>query len=282
MRKLSHNKKRNLGLTYEFLTREVAHAAVRKDSARAATALGILGGHLSEGSLLHPELSLHRQVIGTRGVSERLARRIVDELKAAGVRNSVRREIHERAKSDLVHEMNRGLGRDVFDRYRVPDYTAHASIGILLSRGVNGQLDEGIEVARVEEHLVSFLTAEAVGPVRYDPDASLYAYRTAMGLFEREFGHELSAPQSELIREYVRVTLGGNPAPFERAFERQRASLREVLRARRADEVFATDPEMAGRLDEAISGLEGLRPSPNDETVERLMLYHNLQREIES
>jgi hypothetical protein len=31
MRKLSHNKKRNVGLVYEFLTREVAASAVAKD-----------------------------------------------------------------------------------------------------------------------------------------------------------------------------------------------------------------------------------------------------------
>jgi len=282
MRKLSHNKKRNLGLVYEFLTREVAEAAVARDSSRGAAALAIISEHLSEGRPLYPELSLHRQVIGTRGVSRELARRIVDELKAAGIRSHSRRSLIERAKSELIHEMNRTLGRDVFDRYRIPDYTAHASIGILLSRGLGGRLEEGIELARIEEHLVSYMTGEATGASHYDREATLYAYRTALTLFEREVGRELTAPQSELLREYVRVSLGGNPAPFERTFERQRRSLREVLRARRSDEVFATDPDMAARLDEALAGLDSLPARPDDESVERLMLYHNLQREIES
>lgn len=281
MRKLSHNKKRNVGLVYEFLTREVTQSVVARDSKRAATACGVLAGHLSEGSPLFPELSLHRQVVVTRGVSERLARRVIDELKAAGIRTSARRPAIEQAKSDLIHEMNHRLGRDIFDRYRVPDYTAHASIGILLARGLNGQLDEGVELAKVEDHLIGYLMAEAGQPVRYDPDATLYAYRTAVGLFEREFGRELSGPQSELLREYVRVSLGGNPAPFQRAFERQRSSLREVLRARRADEVFSTDAEMSTRLDEAISELSTMPSSPTDESVERMMLFHNLQHEIE-
>jgi hypothetical protein len=78
------------------------------------------------------------------------------------------------------------------------------------------------------------------------------------------------------------VSLGGNPAPFERVFERQRAALRTVLRARRVDEVFSTDSEMAGRLDEALSSLESLPTRPDDESVERMMLYHNLKAEIES
>ncbi len=281
MQKLSHRKKRNIGLVYEFLSREVAAAVVSRDNYRASRALAIVSEHLSEGSCLFPGLSLHRQVMGTRGVSERLARRIVDELKAAGIRGAATRPLIESAKSSLIHAMNRTLGRDVFDRFRIPDYTAHASIGILLGRGFDGRIDEGIEFTRVEEHLVGFLTSPS-SPVRYDPDASLYAYRTAVGLFERQFGRELLPAQADLLREYVRVTLGGNPAPFERTFERQRTLLRDVLRARRVDEVFRSDPEMSRRLDEAIEDLSGLTASAHDETVERLMMYHNLMMEIES
>ena len=282
MRKLSHNKKRNLGLVYELLTREVADSVVAKDSKRAAAACGVLSGHLSEGCALFPELSLHRQVIGTRGASERLARRVVDELKAAGIRGAVRRPLIERAKTDLIHEMNHRFGRDIFDRYRIPDYTAHASVGILLARGLNGQLDEGVELAKIEDHLIGYMMSEASTPVGYDRDATLYAYRTAVGLFEKEFGRELTGAQSELLREYVRVSLGGNPAPFQRTFERQRTTLREVLKARRADEVFKADADMSKRLDEAISELSGLPAAPTDESVERMMLFHNLHASIDS
>lgn len=282
MRKLSHNKKRNVGLVYEFLTREVTNAVVAKQPTRAASALDIMQEHLSEGCPLHSELSLHRQVMETRGVSERLARRIVDELKAAGIRGSAHRVIREKAKSELIHEMNRTLGRDIFDRFRIPNYTAHASVGIILNRGLDARLDEGVELARVEDHLVEFLTSPTTPGIQYDPDASLYAYRTAVGLFEQEFGHELTPPQSELLREYVRVSLGGHPAPFERTFEKQRASLREVLRARRADEVFTSDSEMSKKLDEAIKDLENIGPTLTEEAVEKLLLFHNLQAEIES
>lgn len=281
MPKLSHNKKRNVGLVYEFLSREVASAAVSRDSSRGARALSVVSEHLSEGSELFPELSLHRQVMATRGVSERLARRIVDELKAAGIRSANNRSLIESAKSALIHDMNRSIGRDIFDRFRVPDYTAHASVGILIGRGLDGRLDEGVELARVEDHLIGFLTTE-VAAQHYDPSASLYAYKTAVGLFEQQFGRELLPAQAELLREYVRVSLGGNPAPFERTFERQRLKLRDVLRARRVDEVFKADPEMSKRLDEAISDLSTLPVRVDDEPVERLMLYHNLQREIES
>jgi len=282
MQKLSHRKKRNLGLVYEFLTREVTTAVVGGAKNRAAAALDIMAEHLSEGCPLYPELSLHRQVMGTRGVSERLARRIVDELKAAGIRSSAQRSTLEAAKTSLIHEMNKTLGQDVFDRYRIPNYTAHASIGILMNRGLDGRMDEGVELARVEDHLMGFLTSVAESGPQYDPDASLYAYRTAVNLFEQEYGKELSQPQSDLLREYVKVSLGGNAAPFERMFEKQRTNLREVLRARRSDDAFTSDADMAKRLDEAILEIESLLPDQTDESVEQLLLFHNLKMEIES
>jgi hypothetical protein len=280
MRKLSHNKRRNVGLVYEFLSRVVTEAVMAKDQSRTAAALAIVSEHLAEGCPLYSELSLHRQVMETKGVSERLARRIVDELKAAGVRTSAARPILERAKTELIHEMNRALGREVFDRYRIPDYTAHASVSILMTRGMSGRIDEGVDLARVEDHLLEYLTRPASEAVRYDPDASLYAYKTAVGLFEQEFGRELTSAQAELLQEYVRVSLGGNPAPFERTFERQRRHLHEALRTRRTDDVFRDDAEMATRLDEALAELDGLRPSVDDEAVESLLLFHNLHREV--
>lgn len=282
MRKLSHNKKRNVGLVYEFLTREITDSVVGRDPRRGGRALQIVSEHLAEGSVLHTELSLHRSVMETRGVSERLAKRIVDELKAAGIRSSSRRAIIEKAKSDLIHEMNHNLGRDIFDRYRIPDYTAHASVSILMSRGLGGRLDEGVELARVEDHLVEFLTTPANEAMRYDPDRSLYAYKTATGLFEQQYGRELGAEQSELLREYVKVSLGGNPAPFQRVFDKQRRALSTVLRARRVDEVFKSDQDMGKRLDEAITELDSLPNIIDDAVVEKIMLFHNLKREIES
>lgn len=280
MQKLRHNKKRNLGLAYEFLTREVSSALVAGDRGRAAQAMAVIDRHLAPGRELHEELSLHRKIMETRGVSERLAKRLVDELRAAGIRLSGRGNRRESAKSALIHEMNKTFGKDVFDRYRIADYTAHASINILMSRGV-GSLDEGADAVRVEEHLIEFLTSKPEAPTKFDRDASLYAYKTALGLFEQEFGRELSDDQAALLREYVRVSLGGNPAPFNRTFEKQRRELRESLRGHRTDEAFKADGDMATRLDEAIAGLDALDPS-KEESVERLMLYHNLKKEIES
>jgi hypothetical protein len=279
--KLSHNKKRNVGLVYELLAREVAKAALDRSGTaalRAAEALEIITRHLGPKSVLSEELSIHRSVMEAKGSTGALARRIVDELRAAGIRLSGTSVQRESAKTTLIHEINRRLGQETFDN-RVADYTAHASVGIILGRGL-GRLDEGVEMARVEEHLVSFL-GDKVGHGRaLDPDASLHTYQTALRIFEEDYGATLSKDQADLLKEHVRVALGGPHEPLERMVQKQKKSLRSKLSMNLLDEAFKSDEKMTASLKEAIQKIDSV-PSTED-GVEQLMLYHNLVREIES
>lgn len=263
MSRLNHNKKRNVGLVYELLAREVAKATLdnsSKDARRAAEALDIIANHLGPKSVLEEELGLHRCVMEARGSAPALARRIVDELRAAGYRLAGKAEKREAAKTAMIHEINKRLGQETFDN-RVADYTAHASIGIILSRGL-GRLDEGVELARVEEHLVSFLTGQGDSFRAIDPDASLHTYQTALRIFEEEYGADLTKDQADLLRENVRVALGGPHEPLERMVTKQRGILRRKLSAAMLDEAFKSDEKMMEGLKEAWKNIDSV---PNTE-----------------
>lgn len=278
MTPVRHNKIRNLGLCYEMLAREVAEASLADDTARAAAALSILERHLGRDAFLSEELAVHRNVIGARGCVPSVARAIVDQLKAAGIRLAAREGARQAAKSALIREMHRVFGRDAFDR-KIPDYKAHATVGMLLARGV-GSLSEGVEFARLEEALVSFLSSEPSAAPVYDRDANALAYRTAVEMYSEEFGRQLDDEQGKLLSEYVRLSLGGHRGPFERCFARQRASLLSELKFVRSDDVFRKDADMASKLDEAISALSSLSSDDHDAAVETLMGYHKLRSEI--
>lgn len=277
--KLHHNKKRNVGLVYELLTREITSSVISGNKKNAQKALSIIANHLSESSELYEELSLHKQVISSRGSSKALARRIVDELKAAGIRLSGNKS-RERLKTDLIHEMNKSFGIDIFDKYRIPDYVAHASVNVLLSRGFDGRIDEGVELAKIEEHLIEYISTIGDTKLAYNPDSSVLAYKKAVSLFEQEFSKELTKPQCDIIKEYVKVTLGGNVEPFLKTFEKQKKTLSESFRKHKFDEAFVSDTDMSKKLDEAIKSLSDLKAEIKDEAVESLILYHNLESEI--
>ncbi len=279
---LKHQKRRNVGLVYEVLVREVTAAVIAEDRDRAARATNIIQEHLAPGTLLGEELIVHQSAIGHRGCGSSTARRIVDELRAAGIRLSTKRERRDRAKTGLIHEINRSLGKDCFDRHRIPDYTAHASIGLVLGKGLGQRLDEGMELVRVEEALVSWLAASPSAAVPFDRDATTLAYRNAIRVFEEEIGQELTGPQRELLRERVRTDLGGNPAPLTRLYGRQRSELLKFFEGSRSDEAIVADEQMRDRLQETIVELRSPAGPPDEQALERLMLMHEIRRHIES
>jgi hypothetical protein len=211
-----------------------------------------------------------------------MARRLVDAVKIAGIKRSSMRRLVEQAKTEMIHDINRRIGPQVFDQHRISDYTAHASVGIILSRGMTGAISEGIDMVKIEEHLTSFLMSSPGSTKPLDKSASLLAYKTALGLFESEYGKLLDDDQSELLREYVKVSMGGNVQPFVRTFEKQKKLIESQILKERNDQVFKEDSEMLLKLDEAVDSLRVLKAQPDVDTVERLMMFHELLREIRS
>ena len=277
---LKHNKRRNVGLAYEMLVREVSAAAVTGDRRRAAQAAEILARHMGPGSSLGEELSVHQRVLESRGCSPTAARRIVDELRAAGIRLTARSEQRDRAKTAMIHEMNRALGPSIWD-HRIPDYKAHASIGMVLSRGLGRRVDEGVGMVQVEEALATWLSSPRPASPVFDRDATALAYNNAVKIFEEELGRDLLDEQKDLLREQVRADLGGNREPLHRTYERHRDGLRRFLERSRADKAFREDSEMGKLLEETIVELRS-PGEPTEEGLERLMQMMELRREIES
>lgn len=278
MGRLKHSKKRNVGLVYELLVRTVSDAVIGQDPSRAAVALDIIERHLSPGKTLRDDLDVHRSVMESRGVSASVARRIIDELRAAGIRLGARRG-GDAARTALIHEVNRRLGPATWD-LRVKDYVAHASVGLVLARSLAGRLDEGPEYARVEEGLVQFLTTEDAAPVAVDRDESRYAYDVARNLYQEGYGRELDAEQAELLREFIRWQFGGPVAPLERTVDRHRGVILDALRSHRSDDEFLKDDLMRTSLEDAISELSGPRPPVDEPLLERMMMLHDLRREV--
>lgn len=280
MATLNHNKRMNAGLLYEFLLRELAAATISEDTIRAADVLGLVRDSFGPGTALSDELAIHTTALENRGLSRSLAQRLVDEIRLAAVR--LDRRSSDLMKRRLLGEMRKLFGDDVLDRHVIPEYKAHASIGILIQSTGRRRIDEAADLARVEEYLVSFISSREPAQKRVEPEASTLAYRIAVESYESEYGKLLDSQQSELLREHVRVSLGGKPVGAAKMIERHRKSILEALKKAPLMEGVGTDSEMVKRLKEARRELESLPNDVTAETFERLMLFHDLRREIES
>ena len=75
-----HNKKRNSGLVFEFLVRQMSSDMLDGNAARYAKAVDITRRYFSEGMILSKEKQLHDVLRNTRGVTESRARRVLAEV----------------------------------------------------------------------------------------------------------------------------------------------------------------------------------------------------------
>ena len=79
--KLSHNKKRNGGLVYEFLVRQLGRSLIEQDSHGYQQTLGIIKRYWPAGSAMASEREYFNVIKNSRGVSDSNARKILGIVK---------------------------------------------------------------------------------------------------------------------------------------------------------------------------------------------------------
>ncbi len=279
MAALSHNKRMNVGLVYEMLIRELSSALIDSNERTVSLVTSILERHFSEGSILLSELDIHRTVVERRGVPVGLARRIVDEIKLAGAK--LNKPMISGAKHKLIREIDASLGTEIFSRHKIAEYKAHASVNLLIQKGFDRRIDEGIEMVGIEEYLIAFLSSDKIQEQFSDAPAKL-AYGIALEAYENEYGKSLDQHQKELLAEHVRVKLGAKPAGTVKMLEKHRNLILTSINKGMFLNETKEDPEIRKRLVETKNSLINLSIKADVDTIEQMMLFHDLRREIES
>jgi hypothetical protein len=279
---MKHNKRRNVGIVYEMLARCVSESMLDDDRARATSAMKLLKKYFAKGQPLANELAIHQAIMSRRGVSLPLARRIIAEAikDAAGID----RKLCEIKKSNLIKELNYGFGRDFFDRYRIPEYRALASVHMLIqSSGASRTLIERVERATLEESIVQFMcSTPSSGFVVPDERRNSFTLRIANEEFARTIGSELHPEQSALLEAYNLAAMGGDRKRFrELAEDARRRSVTSISRYMGSSEC-ASDPVLLERVGRVLESLRGLKVSLNEGCLEDLMNAQDVSRLTEN
>lgn len=154
--KLKHNKKRNVGLLYEFFSRFISQKIVEKKSKEVFVANMLLKKYFSKGTLLHKELNLFEALCETRVEHRETAFRILDDVKRAA-KNIDHKKI-ESEKSLLISEINKKLNDNgKFFDYPVSNYKDLANIQNLINHYRGGVLVEEHSARLLEDRIVSYL-----------------------------------------------------------------------------------------------------------------------------
>ena len=154
---LRHNKKRNVGLVYEFLARYLAEAIIDNRDGDIAKAKMLVRKHFNKGTDLYKELKLFRALHESTSATRESALVLIGRVKEATKDQSQQRLDLE--KTSMIHEINAVLQDDKFFDRTIKEYKTFATIQVLLNHWRAGDsLHESIsESVELEQKLVEHL-----------------------------------------------------------------------------------------------------------------------------
>jgi len=289
MATFKHNKKRDCGLVYEFLVRQLSTAMVEKDQGKYKRTLEIVRKYYGEGTPLAEERELFDVIKNARGMSEQSARRVLGEVERHAQKLDVKKI--DIKKSNLIKEINYTYGKDFFSAHRVPDYRLIASIQMVIDAArTQNRLTETVQRIQLEEGLVRYMTTrgsfhESVAQ-RSGVDALVMAMVAKR--FDEKYSKSLSVPQKQLLEKYIRYQVTNDAKPLREALVKQIDSISKMFNRARGMKEVKADEAMLNKLLEAAAGfgkdIVGFAAGTQnlDETVEHVMMYQNLAEEVES
>jgi hypothetical protein len=283
MATFKHNKKRDCGLVYEFLVRQLSKTMVEKDQSGYKRTLEIVRKYYGEGTPLAEERELFDVIRNARGLSETSARRVLGEVERHATRlDSKKIDIK---KSNLIKEINYTYGREFFSSHRVPDYRLLASIQMVIDAArTQNRLTESVQKIQLEEGLVRYMTTRGSfnesTTQRSDVDALVMAMVAKR--FNEKYSKTLSVSQKKLLEKYIRFQVTGDMKPLTEIVVSELKRINDVLtRASMMREVIE-DSAMSKKLEEARQKLLAEGAMPVEQQVEDIMMYQNLAEEVES
>ncbi|MAE83209.1 MAG: hypothetical protein CMB80_10760 [Flammeovirgaceae bacterium] len=200
----SHNKKRNVGVIYELLLRNISECLIRDDKPSAQKALNIIERKFKNGTELYREFRLFNALIRSTVSSSSVAAAILTEAKQAARRCD--ESLLNREKSLLIREINHNLNDPKFYYRRIPEYKMYATIQTLLNDWRKGDDANFSRVIQYESKVAENLLEQKDVPDINDganPDVNSLVVNIMTEKINKRYSGKINGEQRDLIRDYV-------------------------------------------------------------------------------
>ena len=199
----SHNKKRNVGIIYELLLRNISECLIRDDKSSAQKALNIIEKRFNKTSELYKEFRLFNALVKSTVSSSSVAAAILTEAKQAARRCDESRLNKE--KSLLIRDINHTLKDPKFYHRRIPEYTAYATIQTLLNDWRQGDRASLTRMIQYESKVAERLLESKVVPDLNDvnPDVNTLVVNIMTEKINNRYKGKLNSEQRDIMRDYI-------------------------------------------------------------------------------
>ena len=194
--KTRHNKKRNTGLVYEALIRELTKSVVKEDTGRKNLITKIIKESFSKTSELKKELDVYETLNNLGGLSEDIAEKVLVEAKVEYSRIDKDKIFQE--QTDLINKINKALGTSVYDNF-VPNYKNLATIYSIFNHSTPIKSRVLLEKKLLESAKNKKIDNE---PNSKQPIDNL-VYKSFVKNFNKKYFDKLNESQKSLMTKFV-------------------------------------------------------------------------------
>ena len=127
---MKHNKKYNIGVIFELLTKQVATGVINERPEISEKASSLINKYFSIDGLLHEELLLFNILLYNQADSHRVASKLLEgTLMSAQI---MEESELIKVKETLIKEISEVFDEQTFFKTKIPNYKVYASIQQLL------------------------------------------------------------------------------------------------------------------------------------------------------
>jgi len=198
-----HNKKRNVGIIYELLLRNISNCLIENRKKDAQKALNIIENRFKKGTELYKEFRLFNALVKTNASGTHVAAAILQEAKI-GSKNINDKKL-DIEKSALIRDINYKLNDNNFYYRSINDYTDYATVQTVMNEWRKSEYSNIAKVAEYENKIIQRLIENKNSVVDYDrpteSDALIFKLMTEK--INQRYENKLNEEQKNIIRYYA-------------------------------------------------------------------------------
>ncbi len=215
---MKHNKKYNIGVIFELLTKQVATGVINEQPAVSKKASTLINKYFSTNALLHEELLLFNILLYNQADSHRVASKLL-EGTLVSAQAMEERELIE-VKETLIKEISEIFDEQTFFKTKIPNYKVYASIQQLLNLSRKKQNSRKItEKIILEETVIDHLlnnTEVQRAKEQYEKNnkqsVDNFTMKLVLEKFNTKYDSKFNSEQKVLLRDFI----NNNTQEFEK------------------------------------------------------------------
>ena len=281
--KLKHNKKRNVGIIYELLVRNMTKALVANNLTHVNKIKSLIENHFNKKTELYKEYKIF-SALSANVIEENknnIAKSMIAESKKMIKRiNNVKLE---KEKSNLIREINYKFGKKFYFEH-VPNYVNLATIQIALNEWKKETFDVKKTVL-LEEKIINNLVAlpkqETYKKIKEDIDKS-DSNKIVMNIMTKKINEKyenMNSDQKELIKNYVFFFENNQEKLVKMLKERKNTSLKLLKRFKNNNQ----SNYLNNKIDSVADNIKSIDENNiSDKTIIKFLTVSQLISELKS